>query len=95
MHFDRGAVRRWLDDIHCHIIVAQNYADGLIYDAFCDDPRTANALVLSDRMVGHTAALTVTAGEAQPSTPPGVALRRPGGVFSSRWLADPRDVARD
>jgi hypothetical protein len=33
-------VRRWLDDIHHHIILAERFADGMDYDALRDDLRT-------------------------------------------------------
>ncbi|HVC59645.1 MAG TPA: nucleotidyltransferase domain-containing protein [Acetobacteraceae bacterium] len=37
MPFDPGAVRRWLGDIHHHIILAQKFAEGMSYDALHDD----------------------------------------------------------
>jgi len=37
MPFDPDAVRRWLDDIHQHIILAERFADGMDYDALRDD----------------------------------------------------------
>jgi hypothetical protein len=40
MPFDADAVWRWLDDIHLHIILAEQFADGMNYDALRDDLRT-------------------------------------------------------
>jgi hypothetical protein len=37
MPFDADAVRRWLDDIHHHIIVADRFVDGMDYHAFRHD----------------------------------------------------------
>ncbi len=37
MPFDPGAARRWLGDIHHHIILAQTFAAGMSYDALRDD----------------------------------------------------------
>jgi hypothetical protein len=36
MPSDVDAVRRWLDDIHHHIILAGRFADGMTYDALSD-----------------------------------------------------------
>jgi hypothetical protein len=44
MPSDLGAVRRWLDDIHYHIVLAQKFVAGMSYDALCDDMRTAYAV---------------------------------------------------
>jgi uncharacterized protein with HEPN domain len=44
MPFDAGAVRRWLDDIHHHIILAERFADGMEYEALRDDLRTTYAV---------------------------------------------------
>ena len=44
MPFDAAAVRRWLDDIHYHIILAERFADGMDYDALHDDLRTTYAV---------------------------------------------------
>lgn len=44
MHSDRGALRRWLDDIHHHIVLAQTFADGMSYDVLHDDLRTVYAV---------------------------------------------------
>ena len=44
MPFDADAVRRWLDDIHHHIILAEQFADGRSYDARRDDLRTIYAV---------------------------------------------------
>jgi uncharacterized protein with HEPN domain len=43
MPFDPDAVRRWLDDIRYHVVLAQTFADGMTYDAFRDDLRTIYA----------------------------------------------------
>jgi hypothetical protein len=32
MPFDSDAVRRWLDDIRYHIVLAQTFADGMSYE---------------------------------------------------------------
>jgi hypothetical protein len=40
MPFDPDAVRRWLDDIRYHIVLAQTFADGMSYEVFRDDLRT-------------------------------------------------------
>jgi len=37
MPFDPGAARRWLGDIHHHIILAQTFAAGMSYEALRDD----------------------------------------------------------
>ena len=44
MPFDTDAVRRWLDDIHHHIVLAQTFAQGMSYDALRDDLRTTYAV---------------------------------------------------
>jgi uncharacterized protein with HEPN domain len=44
MPFDPTAVRRWLDDIHHHIVLARKFTDGMNYDAFRDDLRTTYAV---------------------------------------------------
>ncbi len=44
MPSDSGAVRRWLDDIHHHIVLAQKFADGMSYDVLHDDLRTIYAV---------------------------------------------------
>lgn len=44
MTFDAAAVRRWLDDIHHHIILAERFAGGMDYDALRDDLRTTYAV---------------------------------------------------
>ncbi|HEX4365302.1 MAG TPA: HepT-like ribonuclease domain-containing protein [Rhodopila sp.] len=44
MPSDPAAVRRWLDDIHHHIVLAQTFAEGMSYDALCDDLRTTYAI---------------------------------------------------
>jgi uncharacterized protein with HEPN domain len=44
MPFDRDAVRRWLNDIHHHIIVAQTFTEGMSYDDLRDDLRTTYAV---------------------------------------------------
>ena len=44
MPFDPDAVRRWLDDIHHHIVLAQTFAEGMSYDALRDDLRTTYAV---------------------------------------------------
>jgi uncharacterized protein with HEPN domain len=44
MPFDPDAVRRWLDDIHHHTVLAQTFADGLSYDGLRDDLRTTYAV---------------------------------------------------
>jgi hypothetical protein len=36
-------VRRWLDDIHHHIILAERFADGMDHDALRDDLRATYA----------------------------------------------------
>jgi uncharacterized protein with HEPN domain len=37
MPFDPDAVRRWRDDIHQHIILAEQFSDGMDYDALRAD----------------------------------------------------------
>jgi len=44
MPSDADAVRRWLDDIHYHIVLAQTFAEGMSYDALRDDLRTTYAV---------------------------------------------------
>jgi uncharacterized protein with HEPN domain len=44
MPFDTDVVRRWLDDIHHHIVLAQTFAEGMSYDALRDDLRTTYAV---------------------------------------------------
>jgi uncharacterized protein with HEPN domain len=44
MPFDTDAVRRWLDDIHHHIVLAQTFAAGMNYDALRADLRTTYAV---------------------------------------------------
>ncbi len=44
MPFDAEAVRRWLDDIHHHIVLAERFADGMSYEALRDDLRTVYAI---------------------------------------------------
>ncbi|WP_428488332.1 HepT-like ribonuclease domain-containing protein [Rhodopila sp.] len=44
MPFDAAAGRRWLDDIHHPIILAERLADGMACDALRDDLRTSYAV---------------------------------------------------
>lgn len=44
MPSDPGAVRRWLDDIHHHIVLAQTFVEGMTYDALRADLRTTYAV---------------------------------------------------
>ena len=44
MRSDGGAARRWLGDIHYHIVLAQKFAEGMSYDALRDDLRTTYAV---------------------------------------------------
>ena len=44
MPSDSDAISRWLNDIKHHIVMAQNFVEGMSYDAFCDDLRTAYAV---------------------------------------------------
>jgi uncharacterized protein with HEPN domain len=44
MPFDPDAVRRWLDDIHHHIVLAQTFTLGMSYDALRNDLRTSYAV---------------------------------------------------
>jgi uncharacterized protein with HEPN domain len=44
MPFDAHAVRRWLEDIHHHITLAEQFADRMNYDALRDDLRTLYAI---------------------------------------------------
>ena len=44
MPFDPGAVRRWLDDIHHHIVPTQKFAEGMTYDVLRDDLCTTYAV---------------------------------------------------
>jgi len=44
MPSDTAAVRRWLGDIHYHIVMAQKFAEGMSYDSLCNDLRTAYAV---------------------------------------------------
>jgi uncharacterized protein with HEPN domain len=44
MPFDPNDVRRWLDDIHYHITLAEHFAQGMDYVAFSDDLRTTYAV---------------------------------------------------
>ena len=41
---DAAAVRRWLGDIHHHIILAETFSAGMSYDVLRDDLRTAYAV---------------------------------------------------
>jgi uncharacterized protein with HEPN domain len=45
MPFDPGAVRRWLEDIHHHIGLAETFVEGLDYVALSDDLRTTYAVI--------------------------------------------------
>jgi uncharacterized protein with HEPN domain len=42
--YDTAAVRRWLDDIHYDIVLAQKFAEGMTVDALRDDLRTIYAV---------------------------------------------------
>jgi uncharacterized protein with HEPN domain len=44
MPSDIGAIRRWLDDIHRHIVLAEEFGASMSYDAFCADLRTTYAV---------------------------------------------------
>jgi uncharacterized protein with HEPN domain len=44
MPSDPDSVRRWLNDIRHHIIMAQSFVDGMSYDALRDDLRTTYAV---------------------------------------------------
>jgi uncharacterized protein with HEPN domain len=44
MPFDSNAERRWLNDIHRHIVLAEQFAEGMSYDALHEDLRTAYAI---------------------------------------------------
>jgi uncharacterized protein with HEPN domain len=49
MPFDPDAVRRWLDDIHHHIVLAQTFAEEMSYDALRDDLCTTYAVTVALR----------------------------------------------
>jgi uncharacterized protein with HEPN domain len=44
MPSDAIAIRRWLDDIEHHIVLAQKFAEGMNYAAFLDDLRSLYAI---------------------------------------------------
>lgn len=44
MPFDPGAARRWLNDIHHHIVLAQQFTAGMNHDALRDDLRATYAV---------------------------------------------------
>jgi hypothetical protein len=44
MPFDSNAERRWLNDIHRHIVLAEQFAEGMSYDALHEDLRTAYSI---------------------------------------------------
>jgi uncharacterized protein with HEPN domain len=44
MPSDPDSVRRWLNDIRHHTIMAQSFVDGMSYDALRDDLRTTYAV---------------------------------------------------
>src|ERR1019366_8745769 len=44
MPFDHSEIRRWLDDIHYHIILAQKFAEGMDYESLRVDLRTTYAV---------------------------------------------------
>ncbi len=44
MPSDRDATRRWLNDIHQHIVLAETFAAGLSYDDLCEDLRATYAI---------------------------------------------------
>ncbi len=45
MPFDPDAVRRRLEDMHHHIVLAQAFAEGMSYDALRNDLRTTYAVI--------------------------------------------------
>ena len=53
MPFDPGAVRRWLNDIHYQIVLAQKFAEGLSYEAFRGDLRTVYAVTRSLEIISE------------------------------------------
>jgi uncharacterized protein with HEPN domain len=53
MPFDAAAVRRWLDDIHHHIFLAERFADGMDYDALRDDLRTTYAVTRCPEIISE------------------------------------------
>lgn len=71
MPFDADAVRRSLADIHCHIVLAERFADGMDYDALHDDLRTTYAVTRCLEIIS----------EASRRLPDGVKARHP----SIRW----------
>jgi uncharacterized protein with HEPN domain len=44
MPSDPDAIRRWLNDIRHHLVMAQTFVEGMSYDAFCEDLRTTYAV---------------------------------------------------
>jgi uncharacterized protein with HEPN domain len=44
MPSEAEATRRWLNDIHHHILLAQTFVDGMTYDTLRDDLRTTYAV---------------------------------------------------
>ncbi len=53
MSFDPGAVRRWLSDIHYHIVLAEKFAEGMSYEVFRDDLRTIYAVTRSLEIISE------------------------------------------
>lgn len=45
MPSESDAISRWLNDIQNHIAMAQSFVEGMSYDAFRDDLRTAYAVI--------------------------------------------------
>jgi uncharacterized protein with HEPN domain len=45
MHSDPDAIRRWRNDIRHHLAMAQTFVEGMSYDAFRVDLRTAYAVI--------------------------------------------------
>jgi uncharacterized protein with HEPN domain len=52
--FDAGAARRWLDDIRHHVILAEQFADGMSYDAL----RTIHAVTRGLEIISEASRLT-------------------------------------
>jgi uncharacterized protein with HEPN domain len=53
MPSDTGAVGRWLNDIHRHIILAQPFVKGMTYDALRDDLRTTYAVTRCPEIISE------------------------------------------
>ena len=53
MPSDQETIRRWLNDIRHHVVMAQSFVEGMSHDAFRDDQRTVYAVTRCPKIISE------------------------------------------